>query len=163
MQRESMVFYRTWLESIENVNDEKTQAAILIKVLRYGLYGETPNLTASEEKMIIPIILPQIDANNKKYMNGCKGGEYGMKGGRPKKNPLGDIDKNPLGDLKENGRGQNSKTPNEYVNDSDNDNAYVDKGAHAQKRDTKNRASKNWSFEQRDYGDPVAEERMLLA
>ena len=58
-----------------------------------------------------------MDANNKKYVNGQKGAEYGKLGGRPKKNkenPIGVIEKNPNGLLE--------KTPNVNVNENVNDN-----------------------------------------
>lgn len=88
MDRESMVFYKSWLEAIKNLPRE-VQGDVLTAVIEYGLYGETTEPLKPITSAMLAIIKPQIDANNTKYMNGCKGAEYGKLGGRPRrsKNP----------------------------------------------------------------------------
>ena len=83
-KRESMIFYASWWESIKelpvNVRNE-----VLNTVVEYGIEGVMTCEQGQMSKAIMALIKPQIDANNQKYENGCKGGEYGALGGRPKK------------------------------------------------------------------------------
>lgn len=114
MERESFVFYASFLEGIEGLSNE-SQLKVYQAVMNFAIRGIEPTNLIGIEKSIFALIKPQILANNKKYKNGCSGGEFGKLGGRPKsktKNPKGVINKNP--------NGVNSKTPN--VNENDNDN-----------------------------------------
>ena len=110
MERESFVFYASFLEGIEGLSNE-SQLKVYQAVTNFAIRGIEPTNLIGIEKNIFALIKPQILANNKKYKNGCSGGEFGKLGGRPKsktkkttKNPKGVIDKNP--------NGVNSKTPN---------------------------------------------------
>ena len=112
MERESFVFYRSFFEGLSCLNDDD-QLACYKAIANYALYGEEPDIDGAA-KGIFLTVKPQIDANNKRYADGCKGAEHGIKGGRPKKNPTGDIDKNPIGVM--------SETPNENENVNVNEN-----------------------------------------
>ena len=94
MARESMIFYASWWESIKelpaNVRNE-----VLNTIVEYGIEGVMTSEQGQMTKAIMALIKPQIDANNQKYENGCKGGEYGVLGGRPRKNPK-ETPKKPL-------------------------------------------------------------------
>ncbi len=125
MERESFVFYASFLEGIEGLSNE-SQLKVYQAVMNFAIRGIEPTNLIGIEKSIFALIKPQILANNKKYKNGCSGGEFGKLGGRPKsktkkttKKPKGVIDKNP--------NGVNSKTPNENenVNENVNDNVNV--------------------------------------
>ena len=112
-KRESMIFYASWWESIKklpvNVRNE-----VLNTVVEYGIEGVMTCEQGQMSKAIMALIKPQIDANNQKYENGCKGGEYGALGGRPKKpqeNPK-ETPRKPQENPKE--------TPNDNVNDNEN-------------------------------------------
>lgn len=90
MERNSFIFYKSFLDAIDDL-PENNQAHIYQAIARYGIYGEAPDLD-KWEAAIFKLICPQIDANNKRYENGCKGAEHGQKGaeyghlgGRPKK------------------------------------------------------------------------------
>lgn len=111
MERNSFVFYASWLNAIRELPRD-IQGEVLTAIVEYGLLGETTDNLKPFAKAILSIVKPQIDANNQKYTNGQKGAEYGAKGGRPSK------DKNP----KETPRKpqENPKeTPNVYDNDND--------------------------------------------
>ena len=111
MVRGSMIFYASWWESIKelpaNVRNE-----VLNTIVEYGIEGVMTSEQGQMTKAIMALIKPQIDANNQKFENGCKGGEYGVLGGRPKKpqeNPT-ETPKKP------------QENPTETPNDKDNDN-----------------------------------------
>ena len=80
MQRESFVFYRSFAEVMNELSDE--DAGKLIKIISaFALDGSVPELSGMLS-VCFKLIKPQIEANNKKYLNGCKGG-------RPKKETIG--------------------------------------------------------------------------
>lgn len=74
--RDSFIFYNSFLEAINEL-DEQTQLKVFQAITHYSLRDEIPELTGTA-KAIFSLIKPQIDANNRKY-------EDGRKGGRPKK------------------------------------------------------------------------------
>lgn len=101
--RNSFIFYRSFFESISCLNSEQ-KAKIFDAICHYALDEKIIELTGVE-KAIFTLIVPQIDANNKKFKNGQLGAEHGKKGGRPKKekttpkphkNPVGDSSENPI-------------------------------------------------------------------
>ena len=70
--RESMVFYRSFYEAIQGLSKEE-QADVYNAIFEYAFNEETiaeNGISAT----ILKLIIPQIDANNKKYENGKKGG-----------------------------------------------------------------------------------------
>ena len=83
-RRESMIFYASWWESIKEL-PVVVRNEVLNTVVEYGIEGVMTSEQGQMTKAIMALIKPQIDANNQKYENGCKGGEYGALGGRPKK------------------------------------------------------------------------------
>ena len=107
MTRDSFIFYRSYWEAMANL-DERTIGKCMKAVAAYALDGKEDK-TAGVVGMLMTLVKPQIDANNRKYLNGCKGAAYGTRGGRPKAptKPHG----NPTG------------TPNVNDNDNVNDNA----------------------------------------
>ena len=111
--RESFVFYESFYLALSELSAAQ-QGKIYTAICRYALYGEEPELKGASSA-VFKLIRPQIDANNRRYENGKKGGEHGIKGGRPK-NPKETPNK-PLKNPKE--------TPNVHVNVNDNDNDNV--------------------------------------
>lgn len=75
-QRESFVFYRSFYEAI-NILPEAQQVQIYKAVMEYSLNQNLIELDTISEAMF-KLIKPQLDANNKRFENG-------KKGGRPKK------------------------------------------------------------------------------
>lgn len=72
MVRDSVVFYRSFYESIKELPPEQFKACALA-ILEYGLDGKEPEGNGPE-KMAYLLTKPQIDANNRRYQNGTKGG-----------------------------------------------------------------------------------------
>lgn len=70
--RDSMVFYRSFYEAIRELPPEEFKECV-IAILDYALDGIPPN-TNGIAKTVFHLTRPQIDANNKRYENGAKGG-----------------------------------------------------------------------------------------
>ena len=81
MNRNSFVFYRSFFEAIEQAN-ENEQLQLFRGIATYALDGVEPTFSGLI-KAVWLTIKPQIDANTRRYLNGCKGAEHGIKGGRP--------------------------------------------------------------------------------
>ena len=119
--RDSFIFYGSFYEAISCL-DDATRLQCYDAVASYAITGIDPELNGVA-KAIFALIKPQIDANNKRYNNGCKGAEYGKKGGRPvTKNPIGVNDENPIGDTSKNPIGVNDENPKETPNEKENEN-----------------------------------------
>ena len=84
MERDSFIFYRSFFEAIDGLPVEN-QAHIYKAISGYALNGELIELDVWENA-VFKTIKSQIDANNERFLNGCKGGEYGKLGGAPKGN-----------------------------------------------------------------------------
>ena len=84
--RESFVFYRSFYDSIKVLPDE-VQQALFRAVIEYGLDQVVPSFQGVPYQPFVEAIFagirPQLDANLKRFLNGCKGGEYGKLGGNP--------------------------------------------------------------------------------
>lgn len=97
MERESFIFYKSFYEAIRR-QPKKIQADLYNAVCEYVFLGKEPEKDAVLGFFLL--IQPQIDANNKKYENGKKGGApVGNQNAR--KNPPENSDKeaaNPCGE-----------------------------------------------------------------
>ena len=111
--RESMVFYRGWIEAIKKL-PEKTQNEVLTTIIEYGLNGETDQVLDPITEALLEIVKPQIDLNNTRYENGKKGAEHGKKGGRPQQKKTEETPDKP--------QPNPNLTPNVNDNDNVNDN-----------------------------------------
>ena len=126
MTRKSFIFYRSFYEAIANLDDD-TRLACYDAILAFGMDGEEIELEGVA-KSIFTLIKPQLEANNRRYENGCKGAEYGSLGGRPKKNveedpeqiSEGDNLENPLGDNLENPKKTPKKPLMKMINENEN-------------------------------------------
>lgn len=112
-KNDSFVFYRSFIEAIDNLSNESEKIAILKAITSYALDGESVQL---EGYLLgyFNLIKPQLDANVKRRANG-------KKGGRPK---LSDNEIKTNGLTKENHGFENSK-PNVNVNANNNVNQNV--------------------------------------
>ena len=81
--RDSVVFYRSFASAIKKLPDE-FQLPALWAIIDYGLDGKEPADNGIAEA-IFSMAKPQIDANNKRYNNGLKGGR--LKQGESKTEP----------------------------------------------------------------------------
>lgn len=112
--RDSVLIYRSFYEAIKEVSKED-QATLWQAIMEYSMNDKIPELTGICA-IIWTLICPNIAANNTKFKNGQKGGEFGILGGRPK-NPTGVILENPTGVILE--------TPNEDEDEEVNVNVNV--------------------------------------
>lgn len=110
MNRDSFIFYRSFYEAIKEV-DTETQVALYDAICKKALYDEETTLEGTA-KILYTLIKPQLDANNKRYSDG-------QKGGRPKKETTGFRE--------EKTTGYKNKKPNnnENVNENENENVVV--------------------------------------
>ena len=108
-KRDSFICYRSFYEAIGDLPD-KNQLEIYRSIFDFSLNFNEPKLEGIS-KTIFTLIRPQLDANKKKFKNGCKGAEHGTKGGRPKNKK---TPKKPQANPK--------LTPNVNDNDNVNDN-----------------------------------------
>ena len=99
--RDSFIFYRSFYESISEL-DEADKIALYGAICAYALDNIEPELKGPA-KAVFMLIRPQIDANTRKYENGCKGG-------RPPKKPKNNLTKT-------------KAERNDNDNDNDNDSA----------------------------------------
>lgn len=102
--RDSFIFYRSFYEGINELTTEE-QAVVVLAILKYQFDEKQPEELTGVSKAIFSLIKPQLDANNKRYENGCKGGA-------PTKNANA---------KKKNNRKTTKKQPNENVNVNEND------------------------------------------
>ncbi len=80
--RESTIIYRSFFECTKSLNnDSKAQLWDAICELAFN---NTEIALNGIEASLFTLIKPNIEANNKRYANGCKGKDYGKLGGRPK-------------------------------------------------------------------------------
>jgi hypothetical protein len=79
--RTGFVFYHSFYEALQDIPNED-KMAIVQAIIEYGLYGKEYDLQGLN-KIVFTLIKPQIDANQKRFVNGQKGAEHGVKGGRP--------------------------------------------------------------------------------
>lgn len=70
--RDSFVFYRSWAESIKTL-PKTQQIDMYLAITNYALDEKEPELTGTAN-IIFSLIKPLLDANNKRYKNGCTGG-----------------------------------------------------------------------------------------
>ena len=105
MERKSCVFYKSFYDSIKEL-DMQDQVKIYNAIFEYEFENKEVELNGIA-KSIFTLILPQLEANNTKYENGCKGG-------RPKnQNKTKTKPKNNLDETK--------TKPNDNENDNDNE------------------------------------------
>ncbi len=95
-RRDSFVFYRSFKEAIEECPIDD-QLEIYKAITDFALNGERPNLQSSFGRICWRLIEPVLVTNWNRYVNGCRGKEFGDKGGAPKgnKNALKQPQNNP--------------------------------------------------------------------
>lgn len=104
--RDSCIFYRSFYEAMNGL-DSSVKANIYDAIFEYSLNGILIELSGLE-KTIFTLIKPQLDANNKRFENG-------KKGGKPKQNETKDKPK------------RNQNVTKTEANNNVNDNVNVNK------------------------------------
>lgn len=85
MERDSFIFYRSFWEALKQCPND-VRLRLYDAIADYALNFNKPEGLEGVAAIVFPLIEPQITANNKRYINGCRGGEYGKLGGAPKGN-----------------------------------------------------------------------------
>lgn len=110
--REGFVFYKSWMDALDCLPPEEYKEAMRA-ILTYGLTGEEQDVDGVAKAMLI-MAKPTIDKNNRRAENGKAGAEYGVLGGRPKKETPNKPQENP------------KETPNKPVQITDNSKQITD-------------------------------------
>ena len=118
--RDGYVFYRSFYESMKNL-DAKILKQLFIAINEYALNGDLVDCDPIASSLF-ELIKPQIDANNKRYLNSLKGGapngSHNNPYGRPKKTNqnLTDIKPKEKDKAKENVKDKGNDKENEINN-----------------------------------------------
>lgn len=96
---DSFVFYRSFDEACAELTDEQ-YGKIMRIIIDYALNGTIPDNLSGIEKIVFTLIKPQIDANNQRKTNGCKGGAPSSNN-NAKKTTNGYTEKQPMVDFEE--------------------------------------------------------------
>lgn len=110
MQRDSFIFYRSFYEAINDL-PEKSQLKVYKAICEMSLNFDEIDLSGLS-LTIFKLIKPQLEANNKRYINGSKGGAPKGNQNATKRQP-------------KNNRKTTEKQPNNNVNVNDNENVNV--------------------------------------
>ena len=71
--KESFIFYASFYQAINELSDDSEKLAVYTAIAEYALTGKIPDLCGATMGFFV-LIKPQLDANNQRYENGCKGG-----------------------------------------------------------------------------------------
>lgn len=118
MKRESFVFYRSFRDAFRAL-DKDVRLRMYEAVIDYGLDLVEPRFEGIE-KVLWTLIRPQLEANNKRFENGCKGGApIGNQNARKQpRNNRETTEKQPKNNQKQPNVNENE---NENVNENEND------------------------------------------
>lgn len=120
MKRESFVFYRSFRDAFRAL-DKDVRLRMYEAVIDYGLDLIEPHFEGIE-KVLWTLIRPQLEANNKRFENGCKGGApMGNQNARKQpKNNQKITEKQPKNNQKQPNVNENVNV-NENENENEND------------------------------------------
>lgn len=116
--RESFVFYRSFYESIRLL-PKKYQLQCFDALCKYALNEEPFEGVPGTVEAILKSFKPQVDANNRRYENGCKGGRPKGTQDETKAKPKRNQNETKA---KRNDNDNDNVNVNVNVNDNDNDN-----------------------------------------
>ena len=125
--RDSCVFYRSFYDSISVLSDDD-RLAVYDALFGYALNGVEPELSGTPLAMFM-LMKPQIDANNRKYENGKKGGRNAgveeLKENQKKAKPKPKGNQTETKEKPKSNQTETKPKPNVNVNDNVNDNVNV--------------------------------------
>lgn len=117
--RDSFVFYRSFYEAIKDL-PRSVQGEIYTAIMEYSLYGNQTEGLKQVARSVFTLIKPQLDANKKKFENGCKGG-------RPKTKTEAAISSEKTKTKPNNNQHPTQSIPNDNVNENENVNDIKEK------------------------------------
>ena len=82
--RDGIVFYASFYEAIKGLDAGDFKDCVMA-LMEYGLYGNEVEMTGVA-KMFFTMAKPQVDANNKRFENGKRGGRPAKTESKPKEN-----------------------------------------------------------------------------
>lgn len=85
MGRKSFIIYRSFYGIIKML-PKNARLKMFEAIFDYGFDNIPPIFTDEASNSVWETIKPQLDANNARYINGCKGAQFGNLGGAPKGN-----------------------------------------------------------------------------
>ena len=83
--RDSFVCYRSFKTALDQL-EANERLVMYESIFNYALDGVEPKLSGGTSKIVWTFVKPLLDANWRKYRNGCKGAPHGIKGGAPEGN-----------------------------------------------------------------------------
>jgi len=113
--RDSTIFYRSFYEAISELTNEQ-QGIVYNAIFNYALNSVEPELIGIA-KTVFTLIKPQLDANNKRFENGSKGG-------RPKQTETKTKPNNNQNKTKTEPNNNNNVNNNVNVNDNEKENTF---------------------------------------
>lgn len=78
MERSGFIFYRSFVEAAHELDDEQ-RLEFYDAIADYGLDGILPSSPSPIVSIMLKMAIPQINANNKRYEDGGKGGRPSTK------------------------------------------------------------------------------------
>jgi DnaD/phage-associated family protein len=121
MERESFIFYKSFYDSIKEL-DPKDQVQIYNAIFSYQFEGEIIELKGVC-KSIFTLIIPQLEANNKRYANGCKGGRPKNNQSETKTKPKNNLE---ITKVEPNENDNVNENENDNVNENENIYDYIE-------------------------------------
>ena len=123
MNRDSFIFYGSFFEALSCLDDD-VRLKCYDAVVSYALSGDEPTELTGVPKAVFALIKPQIDANNERYVNGCKGGRPSTKtNGFEKESKLktNGFENDSVSENQTITKQEPNENENENVNDNEND------------------------------------------
>ena len=135
-ERKGFTFYRSYYEAISLLPVED-QLTVYKAIMEYSLNGSTPKTEEMSlcAQLLIMAFMPNLEANNRRYLNGTRGGEARKANPTPKENhPESQTKAKPKQEESKRKANENDNV-NDNVNENDdvndNDKGDVDGGAEA--------------------------------
>ena len=72
MERESIIFYSSFLQWIKTIQDDAERLKAYEYIIQYWLEWIEPEPENWIAYTVFLLVKPQLDANNKRYVDGCK-------------------------------------------------------------------------------------------
>ena len=122
-ERKGFTFYRSYYEAISLLPVED-QLTVYKAIMEYSLNGSTPKTEEMSlcAQLLIMAFMPNLEANNRRYLNGTRGGEARKANPTPKENhPESKTEAKPK---QEESKRKANENENDNVNDNVNYNFY---------------------------------------
>ena len=116
--RESIVFYKSFVEALNELPDEN-RLRLYDAIFNFGIYGNEPELSGIDAAVFM-LIRPQIEANNRKYENGIKGGRPKPSDNQTRTKTKPNNNQTITNEEPNNNQAETKPEPNVNVNDNDN-------------------------------------------